>query len=441
MSGINGGGGTAAEWGNYTPIRQPAVSRTVTIVPWWLQTLVVLQLLVILALIVGVALVYILGGLEIKSLRKRGTDIGDVNVGDCEANQILRFDGEKFFCSDDVMRLDDLSDVDVLTPKPDDKQCMCFNETEMLWGPQGPFVKVGDIPDFINGTLPCDSLPDNGGARLCNALRWGDFLGTWDASTNTPTLSSGGCPFGDFYLVNVSGNTNLDGNFEWDVGDAAACSGLGWNRIGKNIPVFSVNGMTGDVMLSLGTLTDVDLTGQVNGDFLQRVGGLWTPQQVLLALNDLTDVIITLPAAGEVLEFDGANWRNEPDCCQAFNFPAPFIEINFNVVFVFPPLNTVFLGQPVGHATRLSNTVCMGIDWSPGFFTPVMYTCIMNVGLGPVFLYSDTFTISYPVVLGSLITVEGVYSGVNSDTRDFQAISGGTEPGVGSQIFFLFELQ
>jgi hypothetical protein len=36
------------------------------------------------------------------------------------------------------------------------------------------------------------------------------YKGTWDASTNTPTLASGTGTQGDYYVVNVAGSTNLD---------------------------------------------------------------------------------------------------------------------------------------------------------------------------------------------------------------------------------------
>ncbi len=248
-------------------------------------------------------------------IRARGTNIGDL-VGECLPGQVLRLTGDGLVCTEQVMVLNDLNDV-AGTGDPENQQCLCFNETQTLWGPQGPFVTIGDIPSFVNGTtLPCDNLPTNdGGAPLCNALRWGTFAGTWDANTNTPLLSSGGCPFGDFYVVSVDGTTNLDGNDEWGAGDALACSSTGWKRIGKNVPVLSVNGMVGDTSMSLGVLTDVDLTGQADGDFLQRVGGLWTPQQVLLALGDLVNVNTAGASAGDALVSDGSTWLPNSTCC------------------------------------------------------------------------------------------------------------------------------
>jgi hypothetical protein len=47
------------------------------------------------------------------------------------------------------------------------------------------------------------------------------FQGTWNAATNTPTLSSGSGTTGHFYIVSTDGSTNLDGITDWKVGDWA----------------------------------------------------------------------------------------------------------------------------------------------------------------------------------------------------------------------------
>jgi hypothetical protein len=47
------------------------------------------------------------------------------------------------------------------------------------------------------------------------------FQGTWNAATNTPTLTSGTGTTGNFYIVSVAGTTSLDGITDWQVGDWA----------------------------------------------------------------------------------------------------------------------------------------------------------------------------------------------------------------------------
>ena len=61
------------------------------------------------------------------------------------------------------------------------------------------------------------------------------YKGTWNAATNTPTLSSGTGTTGEFYIVSVAGNTNLDGITDWQVGDWAIFVEVGatdtWQKI------------------------------------------------------------------------------------------------------------------------------------------------------------------------------------------------------------------
>jgi len=58
-----------------------------------------------------------------------------------------------------------------------------------------------------------------------------NYKGTWDASTNTPTLASGVGTKGDYYVVSVAGTTNLDGVDFWGVGDWAVFNGAVWQRV------------------------------------------------------------------------------------------------------------------------------------------------------------------------------------------------------------------
>lgn len=58
-----------------------------------------------------------------------------------------------------------------------------------------------------------------------------EYLGTWDASTNVPSLANGIGQRGGYYIVSQAGSTNLDGITDWDVGDWAIFNGTAWQRI------------------------------------------------------------------------------------------------------------------------------------------------------------------------------------------------------------------
>jgi hypothetical protein len=98
-----------------------------------------------------------------------------------------------------------------------------------------------------SGTVPISQLP----AAVLGAL---SYQGTWNASTNTPTLTSSVGTKGYYYVVNVAGNTDLNGITDWVVGDWAVFNGSVWQKVDNTDAVTSVNGYTGTVVL---TTTDV----------------------------------------------------------------------------------------------------------------------------------------------------------------------------------------
>ena len=61
------------------------------------------------------------------------------------------------------------------------------------------------------------------------------YKGTWNATTNTPTLASSTGVTGEFYIVSVAGNTNLNGITDWQIGDWAIFVEVGatdtWQKI------------------------------------------------------------------------------------------------------------------------------------------------------------------------------------------------------------------
>ena len=80
------------------------------------------------------------------------------------------------------------------------------------------------------------------------------YQGTWNAATNTPTLTSSVGTKGYYYVVNVAGSTNLNGITDWKLGDWAIFNGSTWEKVDNTDAVVSVNGYTGAVVL---TFSDV----------------------------------------------------------------------------------------------------------------------------------------------------------------------------------------
>jgi hypothetical protein len=60
------------------------------------------------------------------------------------------------------------------------------------------------------------------------------YRGTWDAITNTPDLLNSDPVTGDYYVVAVSGDTNLDGISSWYLSDWAIYNGEVWQKINNS---------------------------------------------------------------------------------------------------------------------------------------------------------------------------------------------------------------
>lgn len=83
-------------------------------------------------------------------------------------------------------------------------------------------------------------------SSITNAIGALNYKGTWNASTNTPTLASGVGTKGDYYVVSVAGSTNLDGETLWGVGDWAVFNGAVWQKVegGNTINATTVTAST-----------------------------------------------------------------------------------------------------------------------------------------------------------------------------------------------------
>ena len=101
------------------------------------------------------------------------------------------------------------------------------------------------------------------------------YRGTWNASTNTPTLTSSVGTQGYYYVVTTAGSTTLNGISSWVVGDTVIFSGSVWQKIPSyavisgglidNTPIGSTVPSTGrfTTLSALGntTLSNVNVLG------------------------------------------------------------------------------------------------------------------------------------------------------------------------------------
>ena len=128
-------------------------------------------------------------------------------------------------------------------------------------------------------------LTTNGTATSWASVAGGlSYQGTWNASTNTPTLTSSVGVNGYYYIVSTAGSTNLNGITDWQIGDWLLFNGSVWQKIDQSNLVTSVNGYTGTVVL-----TQTDVSGTAS----------------LTTTQTLTNKTLTSPIINEILDANG----------------------------------------------------------------------------------------------------------------------------------------
>jgi len=120
---------------------------------------------------------------------------------------------------------------------------------------------LASLQTQINNLIP--SQTGNSGKFLTtngSTLSWGNvagalnYQGTWNASTNSPTLTSSVGTSGYYYVVDTAGSTNLNGITDWKAGDWLIFNGSTWQKIdqswaiaGANDNITSMTGITGGI--------------------------------------------------------------------------------------------------------------------------------------------------------------------------------------------------
>jgi hypothetical protein len=80
------------------------------------------------------------------------------------------------------------------------------------------------------------------------------YQGTWNANTNTPTITSSVGTKGHYYVVSTGGSTNIDGTTDWQTSDWIIFNGTVWEKSDHTDQVTSVAGKQGAVTLVAGDI-------------------------------------------------------------------------------------------------------------------------------------------------------------------------------------------
>ena len=155
---------------------------------------------------------------------------------------------------------------------------------DKLFDRQAQLVEVGDLVKLK--TSNTNKVIGSDGTNLVwTTINGGlSYQGTWNASTNTPTLASSTGTGGYYYIVATAGSTNLDGITDWQIGDWLLFNGSVWQKIDQSNLVTSVNGYTGTVVL-----TQTDVSGTAS----------------LTTTQTLTNKTLTSPNINEILDTNG----------------------------------------------------------------------------------------------------------------------------------------
>jgi hypothetical protein len=119
-----------------------------------------------------------------------------------------------------------------------------------------------------------------------------NYRGTWNASTNTPTLASSTGTSNYYYVVSVSGSTNLNGITDWVAGDWAIYNGTVWQKIDQTNSVVSVASADGSITVTNNSGA-VDLS----------VASAGSTQNLLVQVRNTTGATLT---KGTVVYMSGA---------------------------------------------------------------------------------------------------------------------------------------
>jgi hypothetical protein len=190
-----------------------------------------------------------------------------------------------------VSSVPDTADTSLVRPSD-------WNADHTLTGFGTAAEKDAGVPNGVatldsGGKVPVSELP----AAVLGAL---SYQGTWNASTNTPTLTSSTGTKGYYYVVSVAGNTNLDGITDWLVGDWAVYNGTVWQKVDNTETVTSVNGQTGAV-----TLTTTNIAEGTNEYFTTARARASVSAGTAISYDNGTGVI-TNAAPDQVVSLTGA---------------------------------------------------------------------------------------------------------------------------------------
>ena len=225
------------------------------------------------------------------------------------------------------------------------------------------------------------------------------YQGSWNASTNTPTLVSSTGVNGYYYIVSVAGSTNLDGVTDWQVGDWAIFNGSTWQKIDQTNLVSSVNGQVGVVSIAY-----ADIAGAIPTWNQNTTGNAATATNV--AYSGLTGTVPTWNqnttgtadnVTGVVAIANGGSGQTTASAA-------------FNALSPITATGDLILGTGVNTASRLaigSNGYLLSSDGTTASWQPAPAGGVTTFDAGTTGLTPTTATAGAISLAGTLVVGNG----------------------------------
>jgi hypothetical protein len=192
------------------------------------------------------------------------------------------------------------------------------------------------------GKVPVSELP----AAVLGAL---SYQGTWNASTNTPTLTSSVGTKGYYYVVSVAGSTNLNGITDWQVGDWAVYNGSAWQKIDNTDAVTSVNGYTGTVNLTYTDVGAFPATATTGSGNVVLATGATQANPTISNYENFTPT--TAPSYSE-----GRVWYDNTEKALAFYNDSSALAVHVGQDLIFKVINNTGSTIPNGSPVYITST-------------------------------------------------------------------------------------
>jgi len=187
-----------------------------------------------------------------------------------------------------------------------------------------------------------------------NAISGGlSYQGTWNASTNTPTLTSSSGTSNYYYVVSVSGSTNLNGITDWVTGDWAIYNGTAWQKIDQTNLVTSVAGRTGAVTLSNTDISGLGTMSTQNANSVAITGG--SESAVSHSGDTISNYLSYTPATAPSYQ-EGRTWYDSTAKAIAYYNDVSNVTVHIGHDLQFKVINNTGSTIPNGSPVYITGT-------------------------------------------------------------------------------------